>query len=194
MNVRELRQEIDNFETQWEDYDKHYVGEFDDLEILTQYYQTDDQGHHIFGGIGPADFRTDRAIDMGLLFMQPTPPQPSKVETQMSNEAMMTPLQRLVVDQIDDLFDTSNNQVAEFDAIDEQIRSLTNQKHHLQNDMKEVFIQLLCLVTVDVHMFCGRNHKVPLIRIHRKAHECGLRESKDAVEEFVNKPSTDILF
>lgn len=86
---------------------------------------------------------------------------------------------------IDEAFNETSNVMEELDSLIEQKRRLQIDIDVKREQLQETFVPLLCMVTVDVLLFKGRKNKIPLIRLHRKIHGCGLSESKNAVEAFI---------
>ena len=60
--VGELRQALDEFEANWTDQDREYLGKFNDQAIRTPYWtkhDSDQRGTYRFAGYGPAELHYD---------------------------------------------------------------------------------------------------------------------------------------
>ena len=106
------------------------------------------------------------------------------------HEHMMTVEQSTIVNQVDDQFAICHTHDQTVRDLNAQIRDLESTRDFAKAALEIDFIKLLCLVTVDHRRFKGRNHKVPLIKLHRMAYGSGLREAKEMVEFFI-QPERD---
>jgi ribosomal protein L7/L12 len=106
------------------------------------------------------------------------------------NNGMMTVEQSTIVNQVDDLFSICHTHDQTVRDLNKEIRDLEMKREFAKAELEIEFIKLLCLVTVDHRRYNGRNHKVPLIKLHRMAYGSGLREAKEMVEFFI-QPERD---
>jgi hypothetical protein len=98
-----------------------------------------------------------------------------------------------VVRIIDETFNVTSNQLQVLSELLEEHRTLSYRIHERREELKDTFIKLLCLVTADNHLFSGRVHKIPLIRLHRAAYASDLKSSKEAVERFIQPERVPFL-
>jgi ribosomal protein L7/L12 len=90
-----------------------------------------------------------------------------------------------ISENIDTQFDLAASINADIDDLDEQIAKLQDRRHGKCVTLASCIATVLCLVTVDHLRHVGNKHKVPLIKLYRKAYGGGLKEAKDAIESYV---------
>ena len=90
-----------------------------------------------------------------------------------------------ISENIDTTFDTAHSIMADINDLDGQIADLQGRRHNKCATLASITATLLCLVSIDSGMFHGRKHKMPLIKLYRKAYGGDLIEAKNIVEEYI---------
>ncbi len=94
--------------------------------------------------------------------------------------------QQYIAENITDLYSDSECVKSDIDDLNSQIYILKDRLFNKKAILKGNVATLLCLVTVNRLMHGALLNKIPLIKLHRYAWDSGLKEAKEAVEEYTN--------
>jgi len=94
--------------------------------------------------------------------------------------------QQYIAENITDLYGDSECVKADIDDLNSQVNSLKDRLFAKKTILKGNLATLLCLVTVNRLMHGALLNKLELIKLHRYAWDSGLKEAKEAVEEYTN--------
>jgi len=157
---------------EWEELERQQLYQLAELQECIGYYDYR----------GTADLETDEMVILEIWH--------DPIGELTMNDGMMTVEQSTIVNQVDDLFSICHTHDQTVRDINTAIRELESTRDFAKAALEIDFIKLLCLVTVDHRRYNGRNHKVPLIKLHRMAYGSGLKEAKEMVE-FLIQPERD---
>ena len=94
--------------------------------------------------------------------------------------------QQYIAENISDLYDDSECVISDINDLNSQINILKDRLFNKRTILKGNVATLLCLVTINRIVHGALLNKIPLIKLHRYAWDSGLKEAKEAVEEYTN--------